>query len=196
VRPILKEPVKLILVSASFSLAVILLLLPQLLHVLGPEAGLNAYASEWRTHAFLFAILEDIVFAPFENAGQLARLTVAALMITVTAYLALKHADDTDRLPILAAAIIASLIFLSPTGYPWYLIWLAPFICFAPNLGLLSLFALTPLYWLRFLLGDHSPFYQWGLVPIAFGVPLGLIAWSYMTRRHHDAFRHHHPRFE
>jgi len=195
-RPLLKEPLKLILVGASFGLAIVLLLLPQLLHVLGPEAGLNAYASEWRTHAFLFAILEDITFAPFENAGQLARLTVAAIMITLTAYLALKHADDTDRLPIFAAAIIASMIFLSPTGYPWYFIWLAPFICFAPNLGLLSLFALAPLYWLRFLLGDHSPLYQWGLVPIAFGLPLGLIAWSYITRRHHDAFRHHHPRFE
>lgn len=196
VRPLLKQPLKLILVGVSFGLAVVLLLLPQLLYVLGPEAGLNAYASDWRTHAFLFAVLEDIILAPIENGGQIARIAIAAFMIVLTGYLALIHSERIDRLPILAAAIIASLIFLSPTGYPWYFIWLAPFICFAPNLGLLSLFAFAPLYWLRFLLGDQSLFYQCGVVPIAFGVPLGLIAWSYMTRRHQDAFRHHHPSFE
>ncbi|MEM9570304.1 MAG: hypothetical protein AAF996_02495 [Pseudomonadota bacterium] len=195
-RPLLRQPMKLLLVSLAFGFSLALLLLPQLLHALKPDAGLNAYASDWRTHAFLFAILEDVVFAVFEAPGQIARLTVAGLMIALTGSLALRFADQVDHLPILATAIIAALIFLSPTGYPWYFIWLAPFVCFVPHPGLLSLFALAPFYWLRFLLGDQSLLYQWGLVPIAFGIPLGLLVWSYMTRRRADAVRHHHPRFE
>ncbi|MEO0452336.1 MAG: hypothetical protein AAFZ74_18625 [Pseudomonadota bacterium] len=195
-RPALNRPAKVVVYSGVFGIAVTFLLFPQMLHALAPEAGLNAYASDWRTHAFAFAILEDLVFAAMEAPGQMARLTVAAMMIALTGYLALRYGDDVDRLPALWAAIIAATIFLSPTGYPWYLIWLAPLLPFLPKFGLLALFALAPLYWLRFPLGDQALIYQWGIVPIAFGVPLALIAASYLKRRPHDAFSHHHPRFE
>lgn len=196
VRPVLRRPAKAMLYSILFGVAVLVLLLPQVLHVLSPEAGLNAYASDWRTHAFIFAILEDAVFASLETPGQVARLSVAALIITLTGFLVLRYADDVDRLPSLCAIASAALIFLSPTGYPWYFIWLAPLLPFLPRLGLIALFALAPLYWFRFAFGDEASIYQWGIVPVAFGLPLLLLALPYLDRISHDAISHHHTRFK
>ena len=195
-RPFLNQPLKMIRLSLIFGLTVLVLLFPQLLHAINPEAGLNAYASEWRTHAFLFAILEDIVFAPIEAAGQAARLTVAGLVIALIGVLALRFGDQSERLPSLFAIVISALILLSPTGYPWYLIWLAPLLPFLPLTGLGALFALAPLYWLRFQLGDDALIYQWVIVPIAFAVPLALITRDFLNWRTHDAIGHHHPSLE
>ena len=192
-RPLLRRPKALIGASALFAAIVLIALLPQLVHALRPEAGLNAYASEWRTHTFIFAILEDFVFAPFADPGGLARIAVAGAVVLLAGVLAFRYADQSDLMPALFAAIIAALIFLSPTGYPWYLIWLAPSLIFVPKLGLLSLYVLAPLYWTRFQLGDDSLLYQWLIVPIAFGVPLLLIAQSTLNWRRDDAFRHHYP---
>ena len=196
IRPLLSQPIKLVVGSALFAGGVIIALLPQLLHVLNPEAGLNAYASEWRTHAFVFAVLEDFVFAAFEEPGRMARIVVAGILTAMTGWLALRFAGDPERLPILVAVTIASLIFLSPTGYPWYLIWIAPLLAFVPHPGLLSVSALAPLYWLRFPLGDEAMLYQWGVVPLAFGVPLIFFFLPMLKRGRDDAIRDHHPSFE
>ena len=192
----MKQPSKALLYGLIFTAGVAVIILPQAMQALTPEAGINAYASDWRTHAFLFSVLEDVLLVPLPDPGQAARVTVAAIMIALVAYLALRFGDRTTHLPSLWAAIIAALIFLSPTGYPWYLIWLAPFLPFLPQAGLIAVFALAPLYWLRFQLGDEDPVYQWVVVPIAFGVPLSLIVAHYLNRRLSDAIYHRHSRAE
>lgn len=196
VRPLLKRPVTLAFYAGLFGLSVGILLWPQLVHALAPEAGLNAYASDWRTHAFVFAILEDVVLAPLEAPGQAARLIVTGFMIALIGALALRYGEKTDQLPVLWATVISALIFLSPTGYPWYFIWLAPLLPLVSHVGLIALTALAPLYWLRFQFGDEALVYQWGIVPIAFGIPLALIVLSHLNKRSADAIRHHHSRFE
>lgn len=195
-RPLLRRPILALVYSIGFGVTVLAMLLPQVVHAVAPEAGLNAYASDWRTHAFVFAILEDFVLAPLEAPGQAARLIVAMAIISLTGFLALRFGDDVSRLPSLWAVVIAALILLSPTGYPWYFIWLAPLLPFLPRFGLIALFAFAPLYWLRFQLGDDALIYQWGIVPVAFGIPLALIALPYLKRRSRDEIGHHHPRFE
>ena len=191
-RPLLVQPLRLMSLGLLFVIVCSLLLAPQLVHALNPDAGLNAYATDWRTHAFLFAILEDGVFRVFENAGAIARASVAIIMISTVAYLALQYANSTQRLPALFAVSIATLLFLSPTGYPWYLIWLAPLLPFFPHPGLNALTLTAPLYWVRFQLGDDAPLYQWIIVPIAFGVPLALIAHSVFFKDRNHEIRHHH----
>jgi hypothetical protein len=48
-------------------------------------------------------------------------------------YLAAKRAE-----PLRASyLLIATLLLLSPSVFPWYLIWMIPFLCFFPNTGLL-----------------------------------------------------------
>ncbi len=182
VRPLLRQPAKLGATFGLFGLFVTLALLPQIFHALQPDAGLNAYASDWRTHAFLFAVLEDVVLRGFNDPGFLARIFVVMSVISLTAYLSLRPSYRAKQIPILCAMIIASLIFLSPTGYPWYLIWLAPFLAFLPKAGLCALFVTAPLYWLRFELGDDSLFYQRVVIPFAFGLPLALLFFPFFQR--------------
>ena len=193
-RRLLKRPAHLLLVSSVFAISTIGVLLPQLQHALRPEAGLNAYSSDWQTHAFIFGLLQNAVSLVSETPGTVARLIVALSVCTLTAVLALRFAEKTDHLPVLITAVIAALLFLSPTGYPWYLIWLAPFLCFAPNLGLRALMVTAPLYWLRFPLGDDAVLYQWVIVPIAFGVPLLLLLRPLLNIGPHHEIRAHYSR--
>lgn len=195
-RPLLRRPVQLVLAGGLFVIVTAIALLPQIVHALDPQAGLNAYAVGWRTHAFIFAILEDVVLRGLDEPGLIARIVVMVSVIGLTAYLALSRADDLKQLPALCAAVIASLILLSPTGYPWYLIWLAPFLAFVPNAGLRALFATAPLYWLRFELGDTSILHQWVIVPVAFGVPILLLFLPFLNRAQNVEGRHHHSRIK
>lgn len=181
-RPLLAQPLRLVGLGGQFIAATGLLIAPQILHAFRPEAGLNAYSSDWRTHAFVFAVLEDGVFRALPEAGRAARFVVLILMSALAAGLGLRFGNDSNRLPALATAIIAGLIFLSPTGYPWYLIWIAPLLALRPNPGLICLMASAPLYWLRFAMGDDNPLYQWGVVPLAFGLPLIVAVWSLQNK--------------
>ena len=77
-----------------------------------------------------------------------------------------------SRMAAAGLAIIALLLFLSPTGYPWYQVWLAGLIPFAPRFGFIFLTTMAPIYYTRFILQDDSVAYQWGWVSLAFGLPL------------------------
>lgn len=191
-RPVLTQPIRLIGLGLLFALVCAALLAPQLVHALNPDAGINAYATEWQTHAFLFSVLENGVFRAFEDSGSLARITVTIIVSGTVAFLALRFADTAQHLPALFAISIATLLFLSPTGYPWYLIWLAPVLPFFPHQGLNALTLTAPLYWLRFQLGDEAALYQWIIVPAAFGIPLILIAHSVFKKDQMHEIRHHH----
>ncbi len=176
-------PTRLILFAVVFLVATALLLAPQLRHIIDPDAGLAVYSEQWRRNAFLFAILEDAVFAAFEEPGRIARIAVAGGVGLLAIVTALRSSRDGGGAPTAALAATAALIFLSPTGYPWYFIWLAGLLPFVPNLGLTLLSATAPLYYLRFPLGDDNPLFQWGLVPIAFGLPLALAIISAIQSR-------------
>lgn len=153
------------------------LLWPQLAPALGdPDQGLVAYSEGWRRHSFLFAVLADGVLAGLADPDRAARIVVAIMVASGALVFAVKSAPDGRDLPLALAAVTALLIFLSPTGYPWYQIWLAAFIPFVPRAGFLALVVASPFYYFRFLFGDEAAIYQWGVVPVAFGVPLAILA--------------------
>ena len=183
-RPWLSRPMKFVIMGAIFTALTALLLLPQLLHVGDESQGLSLYSSSWRRHAFLFAVLNDGVFFSAADPGKLARICVALFVITAALWMAWR-AEHTPQGTVTAMLwAIVALILLSPTGYPWYLIWAAPFLCFVPRYGLAALMMLAPLYYMRFLLGDEALIYQWGVVPIAFGLPLVIMLIEGQRRRH------------
>ena len=177
-RKWLSAPKRLFVISLAFGGMILLLLLPQVLSALSSDSGVYAYSTSWRRHAFIFAVLEDGLFGWSNFSGQLARLLVLISVSLVTLIAALKLGEDSRAVPVAILISVGALLFLSPTGYPWYLIWLVPFLPFCPNLGLTTLTATAPLYYLRFIFGDENPFYMWGIVPIAFGIPLLILLMS------------------
>ena len=184
VRRWMFKPIALAGFASLFVAAALILLWPQLRYVLtDPDQGLVAYSETWRRHAFLFAILSEGPFADLQEPGRATRNAVALLTASGALLLAWRSPKDTAALPQTFLFTTVLLLFLSPTGYPWYQIWIAGFIPFAPRLGALALMTLAPIYYTRFLYGDTDPVYQWVWVPIAFGIPIMLFAVEPLLRR-------------
>ncbi len=153
-------------------------LLPMLADLGEGRSGLAAYTESWARNAFLFSILEGVLGVFTSDSGLIARLTVGAILTAVSICIAFRRSDAGARLPGVALALTAGLFFLSPTGYPWYAIWLIVLTPFAPTYGIASLSATLPLYALRFpnalTDGEVGP----TILALQFLPPLALLLWE------------------
>jgi len=182
VRKYMFDPKRLIPLALLFCVIAFALLWPQLRYVFtDPNQGLVAYSEGWRRHAFLYSILVEGPFSGFSDPVKSARLFVVITVSIGALWLAwrnsggLSEAKGESQMAAGLLAVTALLLFLSPTGYPWYQVWLAGLIPFAPRLGFLVLTMTAPIYYTRFILGDENLVYQWGWVSLAFGLPLILL---------------------
>ena len=123
----------------------------------GDASGFRAYAETWQTNSALFPILESGADALLNAAGLHAvnaALAVKAVLGLALAIFALRlaRAPFTTATSLMrrASLIVAALVLLSPAQYPWYLLWLAPFLAFWPNPAFLLLAATIPLYYASF----------------------------------------------
>jgi hypothetical protein len=149
-------------------------LAPLLLGVGESESGLAAYASEWARNAFLFSILERVIGAFAIDSGEAARVIAAALTGAAALALARKPDAEAALAPVRALTLVMILLALSPTAYPWYAIWAAAFLPFAPSHGAALLAAGGAIYVLRFpnaLTGAAPPFL---LLALQTAVPLAI----------------------
>ncbi len=164
-------------ISLAFGGLCALLLAPQAMRALSPQDGLTAYSSQWQTHSFLFSAIAELVSQLTSDPGQVSRFLVASIISLIGMLCAWKvWQKGMNTLPLAWMVIVGTLLFFSPTGYPWYLVWIAPLLALAYNRGLLLLVATAPLYFLRFYLGDENPVHQWIIVPIAFAPAFALFA--------------------
>lgn len=170
------------LVLGFLGLALILMY-PQIRHWSDPDQGLVVYAADWRRHAFLFGVLVDGILTGFANPGQVARWLVGGLVVAVSVGMTLRLKTNKRGVVTIMAVSLLALLLLSPTGYPWYLIWGAPLWCFLPWRGLSALMVLAPLYVTRFVTDDDHLLYNGLVVPIAFGVPLVFFLWDWWATR-------------
>lgn len=86
--------------------------------------GLEAYGEKWRNNESLFALLRWGTQRDDVAAG-IALGIVIGLMV---------HAAATRTEPLRACGrLIAAILLLSPSVFPWYVTWLVPFLCFSPH---------------------------------------------------------------
>lgn len=125
------------------------------------DSGLFAYAAEWSRNAFVFAAIERLAGLAVADAGAPARLIAAALTAGAALWLARQPDRDAALAPARALTFVMILLVLSPAAYPWYAVWAAAFLPFAPGLGPALLAAGAAVYMLRFpnaLTGAAPPF--------------------------------------
>lgn len=166
-------------------LTALILLAPMLLS-LGENSGLQAYAGGWQRSSFVFGYLESGLAFTGENAGRLARLMVAGLITALALWLAFKRAADDKVLPAYLMIIPLCLFLLSPTGYPWYVIWFLPFLPFFPLYGAALLTVTVTLYYVRYAMGERDLYdvYSSYVIPIQFGLPIIILLWeTFMMRK-------------
>jgi len=127
----------------------LLLVAPQIM-ALGDNAGLARYSADWQRNALLFPILSGIFQPIFDDAGSMIRLALAAGLGLWALRLWQKHKDNYDAKIGAAGSLILALCLLSPTGYPWYAIWIAPLAVLQPRPIWLIFMACAPFYYLDF----------------------------------------------
>lgn len=159
------------------------ILAPQWIHLGEPGDGLSLYARAWERWSFLFPLLRDGLAALALPAEEGARLLVAAICGATALLMSSRLADRIDLHLRLMIPIVALLV-VSPTGFPWYWIWVAPLAPFAPSLGLSLFTAGAALYLLRFR--PEAAAVLAYLPALAVAPALGVWvseAWSARTRR-------------
>ena len=157
VRPLTGEPRKLALALIVFAGLLALWMTPIALAGFGDDSGFRAYAEHWKTNSALFPMLETIaagVFVWFGGTATAAALAVKAALglgLGVIALLIARPAIERPEDTILRAGlVVAALLLLSPAQYPWYVLWVLPFLAFWPSRAFLLLSAVVPLYYASF----------------------------------------------
>lgn len=154
----------------------VFLVLPMILPALGTESGLLAYARRWEINDPVFRLLSlaaENVAAPGAASGW-ARAASAVLFLCCLVYLyGRRRRDDPMDTAVLALGMF---LVLLPAPYPWYFLWLLPFLVIAPAGAWIALMATLPLYDLRFYLEprDMSVWFNYIVVPVEFS-PLLLL---------------------
>lgn len=136
----------------------------------------SVYAKSWSFNAGIFDLLMKLPLpSPFSW-----RVLAGLAVLCLAGWMALK----TKISPLAQMGILFSTaLLLSPVVYPWYAMWMVPFLCFFP---LQSGFAFTGLVGLSYLVlprfdsGMGWTLPSWVLI-VEYGVPAGLLAWE--TRR-------------
>jgi hypothetical protein len=156
-RPLLGEPRRLVAAVALIGGACLLWMWPLYRAGLDDTSGFVAYAQNWKTNSALFPTLESLarlILSPFALAatapGGAVRALSAAVLGAVALWLARTPAADAGDLLWRAGAICALLVLLSPAQFPWYYLWLLPFLAIHPIRSLLAATVLLPIYYASF----------------------------------------------
>lgn len=159
--PLLKRPLILIFSILLSLLIGGIIIWPFLQSGLNDSSGLVAYGVKWKTNSAFFPSFETAIlfitsfFSLTTSTGALiARGIVAALLVGLVFWATLRHpfqqlGEDRSRL-LYFVFICISFFLVSPAQFPWYFVWVAPFLVFYPSWGLVWLVPLMAFYYLRF----------------------------------------------
>jgi alpha-1,6-mannosyltransferase len=138
------------------------LYIPFLGHGQLPLGSLGGYLARWRTNAPVYSALEWL----FPTKGLVLVPVAAGLAVALWARWHL----DPDSPEAWAWPAAATMLF-APTIFPWYLLWVTPFL-FTPRLMPLAVWTVSSLavYW---------PLPGWARPVVEFGPVLGVAGWMW-----------------
>lgn len=169
--------------AGVFALLVALLLVPILHAGLDGNAGFVAYGRAWEKNDALFMIVVwlaqhalVLLGGPGYHGNSLARALIGTLLIVLSFWVNRKHPADGTELCRRALVVVAVLFLILPAQFPWYYVWLVPFLAIFPRYSLLLLTALLPLYYLRYHLDARGQveWFDYGIVWMEY-VPVWLL---------------------
>lgn len=165
---------------------------PMVLGRLDSQSGLVAYAGGWeRNHALFGALREGVAWVQFKtgtlhlNPNSVTRVLIGTGLAVTAIVLGWQVRQGRVQMASAALGVAAALLLLSPTAYPWYYVWILPFLCIVPVRGLMLLGVLLPFYYLRFdMYGWQNThiFDRW-IVWLEFGPVLALLTYDWLTGR-------------
>jgi alpha-1,6-mannosyltransferase len=152
--------------DVALALALLALLYLPFLHSGGlPVGSLGAYLVKWRTNGLLYGALQNVL----PNSALVALPAVLGLAVAIWA----RWHWSIDSPETWAWPVAVALLF-APTIFPWYLVWLTPF--------LFSAWTLPLAVWSVSILATYSTLPVWATSVIEYGAVAITIGWM-MARR-------------
>lgn len=191
-RPLYPHYKRLLPAAGLFGILCLLLFFPVYLTGLDTNSGFNAYSQRWQLNDSLFKIYLWVSLAITKIVGihpgfsqLLARVLAIFSLLGWTAYITLQKSEDSGKVFDHVLLIVAGMFLLLPNQFPWYGVWLIPFLAISPRKPLLWLTPLLPLYYLRyyFLGRDQVALFDNWIVWLEF-IPLWMLLFREWFMRH------------
>jgi hypothetical protein len=187
-KRIYPEYKKIVMAFLIFAIISVIIFIPVYTSGIDDTLGFRTYSKSWENNDAFFMLvvwgwqLILPVFGIHPGHGQFAaRVTVFSILGILILFLLFQ--DNQDRLKFLrnCLIIISTAFLISPTQFPWYFVWLIPFLTFKPKMSLLILTALLPMYYLRYYFEPRGNInlFNYGVVWFEF-VPV----WILLTRHY------------
>jgi len=191
-RSVLKEPKRLVTALIVFSLTSGLTLLPMLLGGLDSRSGFVAYSRYWEMNDSFYMLLlwgvqylTALISISFGSPHIMTRAIIVLVLALFIVFLVRRNTNSAEEISRRFLWPIAALYLFSPTQFPWYSLWMLPFLAIQPQRSLLLLTALLPLYYLRYFLAarDLVEVHDMGIVWLEFVPVWCLLIWEWYRRR-------------
>lgn len=154
---------RLFLSFVLFGLTSVILFLPVFLSGLNAGSGFVAYGQYWEMNDAAYRVISLVVkfvIAGFSEAifltQAVARFSVIVALTFWIIWLFRKGAADTKQIWDRCLLIVAAVFLLSPTAFPWYFVWVVPFLAMSPRPSLLLLNCMLPLYYVVYYYRAHG----------------------------------------
>ncbi len=164
-RPLFSEPRRLIAAVAIFAALCTLWAIPILAAGVDKTSGFVVYAQYWRNSSAHYGLMEAATraflsfrdFAP-ETPGLIVKGLLAGCAGLIALFAARAPIESPRDLLYRAGLVTAALFLLSPSQFPWYAVWMLPFVVYRPWVGLLAVTALIPIYYISFHFAAHDAY--------------------------------------
>jgi hypothetical protein len=148
---------KIVIAFLIFIMTTFLVFIPVYTSGIDDTLGFKAYSKSWENNDAFFMLvvwgwkLILPVFGIHPGHGQFAaRVTVFSILGILILFLMRKDNRDNSKFLSNCLIVIGTAFLISPTQFPWYFVWLIPFLTFKPKMSLLILTVLLPMYYLRY----------------------------------------------
>ncbi len=183
-RPWFREPKKLVPALAIFAAVCGAIFLPIFAAGSDESSGFIAYGGRWEMNDSLFMLFDWaarpalwILGADAAHGRSVARIIAAALLAAWVIRESFRPVEGPKDLCERCLYVVAALFFLGPTQFPWYYLWMLPFLALRPRTSLLLLTVLLPVYYLRFYFSHYTgsvAIFDYGIVWLEF-VPVWIL---------------------
>jgi hypothetical protein len=190
--PLRREPTQLAIACGLFALTSAAILYPVYATGLGDQSGFTAYGRLWEMNDLIFMLLLWAVQwtlswlpAGVGSAQLVTRALAGIALLGIVAWLSFRPLTGTRDLWERILMAVTALFLLSPTQFPWYYVWVVPFLAVRPRGSLLLLGVLLPIYYFRFMFKRFDCVWMFDtlVVWIEYVPPLGLLFWEWLRAR-------------
>jgi hypothetical protein len=119
------------------------------------------------------------------SAQPATRAVTACILFLWIFWILRKNNDDPFEISRRFLLVVAALYLLSPTQFPWYYLWLLPFLTIHSQASFLLLTPLLSLYYLRFYFSARgmTNFHDNGVVWVEFVPVWVFLTWEWIKER-------------